>query len=224
MLTEGQMLLAGAVRSEGDGKQAARIYYNSVVAIDAGGEIVNAIDKIHLVPFGEYLPFSGALDRIGLKQIVAGPMNFGPGTLRKAIDLPGGTLATPFICYEIIFPQLVAIDVATSDIIVNVTNDAWFGNTPGPYQHFRQAQVRAVETGLPVVRAANTGISGAIDRRGRVIDALAIDAHGYFDVDLPVPARASRQALPLRVVSLAIVGFFGLIAAAAIVRRRMMSN
>lgn len=224
MLTEGQMLLAGAVRSEGDGKQTATIYYNSVVAIDAGGEIVNAVDKIHLVPFGEYLPFSGVLDRIGLKQIVAGPMGFEPGTLRKAIDLPGGTLATPFICYEIIFPQLVAIDVATSDIIVNVTNDAWFGNTPGPYQHFRQAQVRAVETGLPVVRAANTGISGAIDRQGRVIDALAIDAHAYFDVDLPVPARASRQALPYGMVGLAIVGLFGLMAAAAMAVRRIKSN
>ncbi|WP_442579668.1 apolipoprotein N-acyltransferase [Mesorhizobium sp. ASY16-5R] len=224
MLTDGQMLMAGAVRSEGDGSQRATLYYNSVVAIDAGGEIVDAVDKIHLVPFGEYLPFADVLERIGLKQLVAGPMNFAAGTLRKAIALPGGLLSTPFICYEIIFPDLVAIDVASSDIIVNVTNDAWFGNTPGPYQHFRQAQVRAVETGLPVVRAANTGISGAVDPNGRVIDALAIDARAFIDVDLPVPVRASRQTLPYGAVGLAIVGLFGLIAAASIAIRRIKSN
>ncbi|MDQ6435575.1 apolipoprotein N-acyltransferase [Mesorhizobium sp. LHD-90] len=224
MLTEGQMLLAGAVRSEGDGSQGATLYYNSVVAIDAGGEIVNAIDKIHLVPFGEYLPFADVLERIGLKQIVAGPMNFAAGTLRKPVALPGNVLATPFICYEIIFPKLVAIDVSSSDIIVNVTNDAWFGNTPGPYQHFRQAQVRAVETGLPVVRAANTGISGVIDRRGRVIDALAIDARAYFDVDVSLPAQTGRPALRAGFVGLVIVGLFGLISAGIAVARRIVRN
>ena len=91
------------------------------------------------------------------------------------ITLPGGIPAIPFICYEIIFPELVAVDAASAQLIVNVTNDAWFGDTPGPYQHFRQAQIRAVENGLPLLRAANNGISGVVDPRGHVVDALAID-------------------------------------------------
>ena len=90
MLTDGQVLMTGAVRSEGGGAQKSTIYYNSVVAIDAGGEIADAVDKIHLVPFGEYLPFAELLDRFGLEQIVAGPMSYAAGSVRKAISLPGG--------------------------------------------------------------------------------------------------------------------------------------
>ncbi len=208
MLTDGQVLMTGAVRSEGGGTQKSTIYYNSVVAIDAGGEIADAVDKIHLVPFGEYLPFAELLDRIGLEQIVAGPMSYAAGSVRKAINLPGDITGTPFVCYEIIFPELVSADIGTSNVIINVTNDAWFGDTPGPYQHFRQAQLRAAETGLPLLRAANTGISGAVDARGRVIDALAINARGYFDVELTVPpprrctsTRRAPSASPLSVFS-----------------------
>jgi apolipoprotein N-acyltransferase len=223
MLSEGQMLMAGAVRTEaGTERQPARDY-NSVVAIDHRGEIVGAVDKVHLVPFGEYLPFASALDRIGLKQIVAGPMNFSPGAVRQAIVLPNGLSVVPFICYEIIFPQLVAVDVTSANIIVNVTNDAWFGNTPGPYQHFRQAQVRAVETGLPLVRAANTGISGAVDPYGRVLDALAINTRGYFDVELPIPPRSRGPALPNNMIGLVIVAAFGLMASGAAVASRFFS-
>ena len=103
--------------------------------------------------------------------------------------------ALPFICYEIIFPDLVAVDAASTELIVNVTNDAWFGDTPGPYQHFRQAQVRAVENGLPCLRAANTGISGVVDARGRVIDALAMNVRGVVDVEL-AGARARARVIP----------------------------
>jgi apolipoprotein N-acyltransferase len=98
--------------------------------------------------------------------------------------LPNGAGALPFICYEIIFPGEGDGEAARSDLIVNVTNDAWFGNTPGPYQHFRQAEVRAVELGLPLIRAANNGISAVVDAHGRVLDALAINAVGVLDVDL----------------------------------------
>jgi apolipoprotein N-acyltransferase len=223
-LADGQMLLAGAVRTESDGTRRMAIDYNSVLAIDSSGEIVDAVDKVHLVPFGEYLPFADFFERIDLKQIVAGPMNFAPGTLRKAIDIPGGLAAVPFICYEIIFPQLVAVDVTSANIIVNVTNDAWFGDTPGPYQHFRQAQLRTVETGLPLVRAANTGISGAADQYGRVIDALAINARGYFDIDLSIAAQAVRPALPAATIGLAIVALFGLLAAGTSASRRWLPN
>ena len=221
MLTDGQMLLAGAVRSEGTGADA--VYYNSIVAIGAGGEIVDAFDKVHLVPFGEYLPFAGLLERFGLTQMVAGPMNFAAGANRNPISVPGGVRAVPFICYEIIFPAEVAVDVAAGDIIVNVTNDAWFGNSPGPYQHFRQAQVRAVETGVPVLRAANTGISGGVDARGRIIDAFALNVRSQLDFDVGVRGPAKAH-IPYGVVGLAIVALFGLLASATALLRRAFGN
>lgn len=183
-LQPGQRLFAGAVRMEGAGEAA--LYYNSVVAIDDKGEIVDAVDKLHLVPFGEYIPFADMLGRIGLDQLVAGPMMFTPGSARHALAIRDGIGAAPFICYEIIFPELVAQGLGGANFIVNVTNDAWFGDTPGPYQHFRQAQVRAVETGLTVLRSANTGISGVIDGRGRVLDALALGVEGTVDLSVPV--------------------------------------
>lgn len=223
MLTDDQMLFAGAVRAEGAAAQRSDRYYNALVAIDAGGEIVGAVDKVHLVPFGEYLPFADLFERFGLEQIVAGPMNFQAGSVRPPLPVPGGLSASAFICYEIIFPDEVAVDVTSTDIIVNVTNDAWFGDTPGPYQHFRQAQVRAVETGLPLVRAANTGISGAVDSHGRVLDAFAIGARGYFDVQLPVPPRPAATAFPRELSGLTIVGLFGLFAVVALARRRLAS-
>ncbi|MBS3651110.1 apolipoprotein N-acyltransferase [Pseudaminobacter sp. 19-2017] len=220
MLTDGQMLLAGAVRDEGVRSKSSEIYYNSVVAIDAGGEIVEAVDKIHLVPFGEYLPFAEWLAKIGIEQMVAGPMNFAAGAVRRAITLPGGLSAVPFICYEIIFPQLVDVDAASSDIIVNVTNDAWFGDTPSPYQHFRQAQVRSVETGMPLVRAANTGISGAVDAYGRIVDAFGVNARGYLDVELSVPRKAAHRSVNNEMVGLAMVFLMGVFAALGLVRAR----
>jgi len=223
MLSDGQLLLAGAVRSEGGSAgQAGASYYNSVVAIDHQGEIADAVDKVHLVPFGEYLPFAAVLERLGVHQMVAGPMNFVAGASRHVIGLPGGIMAAPFICYEIIFPDLVAVDAAPADIIVNVTNDGWFGNTPGPYQHFRQAQLRAVETGLPLVRAANTGISAIVDQRGRIVDALALGAKGV--IDGKVVLASPHPFPPLRLIGLAIVLFFGVFAVLMRFRQRMQSN
>jgi len=220
MLTEGQMLLAGAVRSEGAGSEA--VYYNSIVAIDASGEIVDAFDKVHLVPFGEYLPFATLLERFGLTRFVAGPMTFAAGAGRNPLHLPGGIKAVPFICYEIIFPAEVAIDVAAGDIIVNVTNDAWFGNSPGPYQHFRQAQVRAVETGAPLIRAANTGISGIVDARGRIMDAFALNVRAQLDAVVGIGGASAPPRLPYGAVGLAIVGLFGFLALAGSVLRRSL--
>lgn len=220
MLKPGQMLLAGAVREEGAAAAADR-YYNSVVAIDDQGVIVDAVDKVHLVPFGEYLPFSGLLRRLGIEQLVAGPMNFSAGSERHPLEVPGGIRAVPFICYEIIFPELVAVDVASAGLIVNVTNDAWFGDTPGPYQHFRQAQLRAVENGLPLVRAANNGISAVVDARGRIVDALAIDARGALDVRVPIVKQAILTADQRRINGFLIVLLMALSAAAMSVRRRL---
>src|SRR5690606_21660425 len=156
-----------------------------------------AVDKVHLVPFGEYIPFARLLSRLGVEQFVAGPMNFSPGSNRRPLELPGGIAASAFICYEVIFPELVASDATSTGLIMNVTNDAWFGDTPGPYQHFRQAQIRAVENAMPLLRSANNGISGVIDARGRVVDALALNARASLDIALPVPGR-SDVLLPWR--------------------------
>jgi apolipoprotein N-acyltransferase len=221
ILAKDQLLMTGTVRTEAGpaGADGPR-YYNSVVAIDARGQIVDAVDKLHLVPFGEYLPLAGLLARLGIEQFVAGPTNFVAGSERHAIALPGSVSAVPFVCYEIIFPGLVAVDAASADIIVNVTNDAWFGDTPGPYQHFRQAQVRSVENGVPLLRAANTGISGVVDGRGRIVDALAMNTAGVIDVSVPVGAPRTAPVLRPGLVAAAIISLLGAFAAAAAARRR----
>ncbi|ESZ57987.1 apolipoprotein N-acyltransferase [Mesorhizobium sp. L103C131B0] len=225
MLQPGQMLIAGVVREErGSGADADSRYYNSVVAIDDRGEIADAVDKVHLVPFGEYLPFSGLLSRFGIGQLVAGPMNFAAGNERHPIALPGGISALPFICYEVIFPDLVAVDATSSQLIVNVTNDAWFGDTPGPYQHFRQAQIRAVENGLPLLRAANNGISAVVDTRGRIVDALAVDARGAIDVRVPISGQAFISAARRRINGMLIMLVFAAIALSLNVRQRLRVN
>jgi apolipoprotein N-acyltransferase len=176
------------------------------------------------VPFGEYLPFSGLLGRFGLDQLVAGPTNFAAGNERHAITVPGGIRALPFICYEVIFPELVAVDAASAQLIVNVTNDAWFGDTPGPYQHFRQAQIRAVENGLPLLRAANNGISAVVDPRGRIVDALAIDARGAIDVRVPISGQAVISSGQRRINGMLIMLLFALFACVSNVRQRLRAN
>jgi apolipoprotein N-acyltransferase len=225
MLSDGQMLIAGAVREEGAATNGAPPrYYNSVVAIDSKGEIVDAVDKVHLVPFGEYMPFADLLRHVGLEQFVAGPLMFSPGTSRHAITVPGGIKIVPFICYEVIFPDLVAVDVTSAQLIVNVTNDAWFGDTPGPYQHLRQAQVRAVENGLPLLRAANNGISAVVDARGRIVDALAINARGVLDATVPIRRQAVASAYQRRVNGFVIMLLFAVAACAMNVRRKLRTN
>jgi apolipoprotein N-acyltransferase len=225
MLGTGQMLIAGIVREEGGAASGADSrYYNSVVAIDENGEITDAVDKLHLVPFGEYLPFADLLRRFGVEQLVAGPMNFSAGNDRHSILVPGGIRALPFICYEVIFPDLVAVDAASTQLIVNVTNDAWFGDTPGPYQHFRQAQVRAVENGLPLLRAANNGISAVVDPNGRIVDALAINVRGAIDVHVPIARQKVATAGQRRVNGFLIMLLFAFVAGALNVRQRLRVN
>lgn len=225
MLGDGQTLIAGVVREEGgSAEDADRRYYNSVVAIDDKGQIADAVDKVHLVPFGEYLPFADLLGRLGLKQLVAGPTTYAAGNERHPIELPGGIRVLPFICYEVIFPDLVAVDATSAELIVNVTNDAWFGDTPGPYQHFRQAQIRAVENGVPLLRAANNGISAVVDPRGRILDALAIDARGAIDVQVPISNQAIVSSSQRRINGLMIMLLFALAAFTMNVRQRLRAN
>ncbi len=195
LVQEGQSLVAGAVRVEDSSGEDGVRYYNSILTFSPEGEIVDAYDKVHLVPFGEYLPFIDLLSQAGIRQLVSAFPAFAAGTSTRAMTLGEGVAALPFICYEIIFPGRIGA-AENADILLNLTNDAWFGDTAGPYQHFRQAQLRAVEAGRPLVRAANNGISGVVDAYGRIVDAFAIDAVGSLDVELALaPAETSSRRL-----------------------------
>ncbi len=184
-LQDGQTLITGAVRQETAGADQPARYYNSIYVIDEDGQIIAAADKRHLVPFGEYLPFKEALESLGLGIIANAPGAFTPGVRRETVPVPGDRHFLPLICYEAIFPQELTAQGPTADFIVNVTNDAWYGATPGPYQHFRQAQLRAVETGLPLVRVGNNGVSAVTDGKGRVLGGLSLNTIGFIDVKLP---------------------------------------
>lgn len=186
LIDDGQMLLTGAVRSEGGDSPGDARYYNSIVAIASDGTITDAVDKTHLVPFGEYVPFGSLLKKLGIGEIVQSAGPFAKGAPRHAITIAEGVRALPFICYEIIFPDLVNGAGAKADLLLNVTNDSWFGVSPGPYQHFRQARLRAIEAGLPLIRAANNGISAVVDSDGRIVDAFDLNAVGTLDVRVPL--------------------------------------
>lgn len=195
VLDDDQVLVAGAVRSESAGSGKAPRYYNSIYAIDGKGQIVGAADKVHLVPFGEYMPFAEVFESFGVSA-VAMPGGFSGAREHQLVTARGKGLY-PLICYEAIFPSEINGASAAAAALLNVTNDAWFGNTPGPYQHFNQARLRAVERGLPLIRAANNGISAVVDAKGRVVSGLAYDVPGFVDATLPgrfSPAeRATRQ-------------------------------
>ena len=184
-LQEGQMLITGAVREESGEAGSDRRYYNSIFTIDHQGEILEAADKLHLVPFGEYLPFESLLKSLGLETIANVPENFSNGSRRHTVPVGNDRHFLPLICYEIIFPAQMRAEGPPADFILNVTNDAWYGNTPGPHQHFQQAQLRAAETGMPLVRAANNGISAVTDGRGRVIAGMSYNVIGFVDVEVP---------------------------------------
>lgn len=185
MLQVGQTLVTGAVRPEEGVGGAAQRYYNTIYAIDDEGQIIGSADKAHLVPFGEYLPFEDLLRQYGLSPVAETFGGFSAAERRGLLALPGGLGAVPLVCYEAIFPGLAEVEEGRGDMLLNLTNDAWYGNTPGPYQHLRQAQLRAVETRLPLVRAANSGISVVTDAAGRVVGSLPLGKSGAFDVELP---------------------------------------
>ncbi len=198
VLEEGQVLVAGAVRVEYSSPGSPPRYYNSVYVIDDRGEIRGAADKVHLTPFGEYVPFEDWLRDWGVENLVALPGGFSAAATRSLLSLPDGRTLYPLICYEAIFPHEIGDDVGLSTAILNITNDAWFGDTPGPYQHFQQARLRAVETGLPLIRSANSGISAVITPAGTVVDSLSFNQKAFLDVGLkevsmPSWSDAERQ-------------------------------
>lgn len=179
----GGYLLTGAERA---GTNLADGVWNSLLAIDKNGTIVAHYDKVHLVPLGEYIPFHKELPPI---SGLVGRGSFEVGEAHLNIQLPSVPPFSPVICYEVIFPAAIVGSGARPRWIVNVTNDAWFGVSSGPYQHLASARLRAVEEGLPLMRAANTGVSAVIDAYGRVLDSLDMQQEGIIDHALP-PARS----------------------------------
>ena len=186
LLPKGTVLVTGSVRAPDvpPGTRVTRAY-NSVYVIDHDGNVLSVYDKLHLVPFGEFLPFQDLMEKIGFEQLTKVQGEFIPGTRRHSMDVPGAPRMLPLICYEAIFPGNVVDRNDRPGWIVNLTNDGWFGISTGPYQHLQQARLRAIEQGLPLVRAANTGISAVIDPLGRVVAQLGLGLEGVLDSGLP---------------------------------------
>ena len=201
----GVPVILGAQRSEGER------HFNALVALNPQGEIAQIYDKHHLVPFGEYVPLGDLAARFGIygmaPQHGAG---FSKGAGAQLMDLGPLGRALPLICYEAVFAHDVNAAPARADFIIHATNDAWFGTYAGPQQHLAQARMRAIEQGLPVARAANTGISAMIDPWGRVGPNLGLGQAGFVDAALPAPRRATLYSrtgdLPITLFLMALLG------------------
>ncbi len=190
------ILITGAARVEmAPGRDPK--YYNSIELIDRDGLLRERYDKQHLVPFGEYVPFEAVLEKTGVTQFVQAPGGFTAGAGRRVLHAPGLPAATPLICFEAVFPVEIGDAFSHADRpgwMLNVTDDAWFGVTPGPYQHYAQARLRAIELGLPLVRVANSGISAVVDGLGREIVAAPLGVEEVLDAGLPEPQPPTWQS------------------------------
>ncbi|QDL93619.1 apolipoprotein N-acyltransferase [Paroceanicella profunda] len=188
----GAPVIVGARKVE-EGPRGRDLWNNSLFALAADGSVLASYDKHHLVPFGEYVPLHELAEQLGLGTFVGASFTPGPGT--EVISLPGVPAFLPLICYEAIFPHEMQAG-SRPEWIVQITNDAWFGSSAGPYQHFAQARMRAIEQGLPFARAANTGISAMIDPMGRIVAQQPLLQQGYVDANLPsalAPTLYSRS-------------------------------
>lgn len=218
LLPPGATLITGAARADDPppGETEYR-YYNSIHVVADDGAIVGTYDKTHLVPFGEYFPhfLDSALRGMGIRQFVHVPGGFSTGERQGSFSIPGLPPVAATICYEAIFPDAIVAPGSRPGLILNVTNDAWFGKTPGPYQHFAQARIRAIEEGLPLVRAANTGISAVVDPHGRVLASLPLGVEGVLDAALPVAIAPPIFTRYGKALVIALVLWCGLAAAMA---------
>jgi apolipoprotein N-acyltransferase len=213
LLPKGTVLITGAVRVPDDARPGVPVTraYNSIYVIDHDGSVLSVYDKTHLVPFGEYLPYQNWMERMGLSQLTKVQGGYIAGTRRRLLDIPNAARALPLICYEAIFPGRLADGNDRAGWIINVTNDGWFGISTGPYQHLQQARLRAIEEGLPIVRAANTGISAVIDPVGRIVAQLGLGIEGVLDANLPsaiAPTLYARLANIPAAIMLAIALIF----------------
>ncbi|MFP7571841.1 apolipoprotein N-acyltransferase [Marivita sp. S2033] len=191
-------------------------YYNSLVRLDGDGVVSDIYDKHHLVPFGEYMPLAGIFAKFNILGLAArANAGYSPGSGPALVDLGVLGQALPLICYEAVFPQDAIGTQSRPSVLLQITNDAWFGTYAGPQQHLSQARLRAIEQGLPLIRVANTGISAVIDPAGRIIDAIALGRAGFIDVPVPdaiAPTPYSRTG-DWGAVLVLLVAFAALIAA-----------
>ncbi len=213
---QGAVVVLGVQRME-DGR-----YYNSLALLEGDGAVRQVYDKHHLVPFGEYMPAAAVFRRwniAGLAARAEGGYSAGPGP--RLLDLGPLGRALPLICYEAVFPQDVHAAPGRPDMLLQITNDAWFGQWSGPYQHLAQARIRAIEQGLPVLRAANTGVSAVIDGAGRLIAALPLGEAGHVDAPLPPPLRVTPYS---RTGDLPMLALLMVAAALLVLRQRQNGN
>ena len=181
-------LLTGAIRRDIGSDGTA--YFNSAMLWSGTGLLLARSDKHHLVPFGEYLPLQNFLEAIGLQQLTRLRGGYAAGPARPVLSAARLPVLAPLICYEAVFPHLARHEKhARPAVFINLTNDGWFGTSFGPYQHLAQARLRAIEHGVPLIRAANTGISAAFDARGRTLERLGLGEEGVFS--LPLPPRTA---------------------------------
>jgi apolipoprotein N-acyltransferase len=204
---KGGVLLTGAARAESDGDGRTGKIFNSIEALK-GESIVAFYDKVHLVPFGEYLPLEDLLRPLGINHLVPGIWDRGAGP--RLLAAPGLPRIAPLICYEAIFSgETIQRDAADRPrLFLNLTKDGWFGRTTGPYQHLAQARLRAIEEGLPMIRVANTGVSAIIDAYGRILQSLPLGEEGLIDGRLP------REAAPTIFAAYGALAFPALLALA----------
>lgn len=181
MLSADTMLVTGAPRKEVAGGDYN--LFNGVVVVDASGQVVDNYNKFHLVPFGEYMPYK---DILKLDKITHGKKDYSAGAGPRTLNVGGGVPPfSPLVCYEAIFPGAAINKLQQPDWILNLTNDAWYGETAGPHQHLDLTKLRAIEEGIPLVRAANTGMSVVFDSYGREVARLGLNETGVLDFRLP---------------------------------------
>ena len=212
LLQGGTRLITGALRLETDPRPQERRVYNSLLVFEGGAPArhLGTYDKMHLVPFGEYLPAQGLLEAIGLQQITRQRGGFAKGEgPRMSLDISGIGRMWPLICYEAVFPQDTRLGNDRPDLLLTLTNDGWFGTITGPWQHYHQARVRAVETGVPMLRASGNGISAMIDPHGREQGRLELNAVGTLDARIPTRLQRPVYATFGDMIFLSLIAVFG---------------
>ena len=181
IIPENSFLITGGIRDE---KNPTK-YWTSLFMLNHDGDIVDHYDKMHLVPFGEYIPFRDILP-FSIKKITHGFLDYTSGTHAKIIQPPHGMPSfRGLICYESFFSQELLVADQRPDFLLNITNDAWYGDSPGPYQHFDITKFRAIEYGIPMIRSANTGISAVISPYGEILQQLPLKKEGFILSELP---------------------------------------
>ncbi len=223
ILPPGTTLITGALRHDPTLLPGAPITpetrtLNSILVLNERAEPITSYDKTHLVPFGEYMPYEKTLSAIGIEKLAHGRGSFGTGPEpRQLLNIPGLPPALGLVCYEALFPGSVVQGREHPGVLINVTNDGWFGETTGPYQHFHQSRIRAIEEGAPLVRAANNGISAVVDPFGRVLQSLDLDVRGQIDSALP---KAVAPPLYARLGDWMLAAVLALFAALAVSLRK----